>query len=177
MQKIKQILTPDKPDKKPVQVAVKTPYKIIIMVNDNDMFFGTHAGLIMVSPNVFQIYDPNGSFTFDNLSGGSLNIFLIDGIENQKRAFEEYMYYQLNNGTYVFIYKFFVSKQEFYEIEDRILNGSCGTFFNCSLCVSTAIAGIGVFKPITGSIRLPSNLKKALDKIGTPVKMLRNAKK
>ena len=171
MQKLKKVLTADNTAKKPVKVAVKSPYKIIIMVNDNDRF-GTHAGMIMVSPTSFQIYDPNGSFTFSGVAGGSLGLFPIDGIDNQKRAFEEYIHFQLEDGKNVFIYKFFVSKKEYEEIEERILTESCGVVLYCSACTSSAIAGIGPFKTIESGIFLPANLKKAMDKIGTPVRMV-----
>lgn len=172
MQVIKRVLTQDSVNKKPVKVAVKTPYKIVMVLNDNTVLAGTHAGMILVAPDSFQIYDPNGSFKFEGVAGGSLNLFPIEGIENQRRAFEEYIRFQLINGERVFIYKFFVSKSEFFQIEERILEEACGSFLNCSLCASTAIAGIGPFKDIESGIFFPSKLKKALDKIGTPVKMV-----
>jgi hypothetical protein len=172
MGKVAKILTKDKPNKKPVKVAVQSPYKIIIVVNDNNRAFDTHAGLIMVSPTTFQIYDPNGSFTLLDIGGGSLNLFPVDGLQNQRNAYEAYIRFQLIDGANVYTYKFNVSKQNFDAIETRILEETYGGILYCSTCVSSAVAGIGPFKTLESGIFLPSNLKKAMDKLAMPVRMV-----
>lgn len=172
MGKVAKTLTEDKLNKKPVKVAVQSPYKIIIVVNDNTRIFGTHAGMIMVSPTTFQIYDPNGNFTLPDVAGGSLNLFPVDGLQNQRNAYEAYIKFQLKDGANVYTYKFNVSKKDFDAIETRILEETCGGVLYCSTCVSSSVSGIGPFKTLESGIFLPSNLKKAMDKLATPVRMV-----
>ena len=175
MQLLTQKLTPTNKEKKePIKVSAKTPYMIIIMVNNNDVLVGTHAGMLMIGPNEFQLFDPSGHFVYPGYDFGSLRLISID--EHSKRAdiYNKYLEDQLTDGGNVFVYKFYVTKSEYKQIGDRILyDTSCGAA-ECTICTSNAITGIGIFKNISPNIRFPSNLKKELDKIKAPLKILKN---
>lgn len=172
---LNQTLTPTSSNKAPVKVPVKTPYLITIMVNDNDHISGTHAGMLLVAPNVFEIFDPNGSFEYSDIASGSLRLFPVYEADKRFDVYNKYLEYQLVDGGNVYVYKFYVSKKEFYQIEDRILNyEGCSGVLNCSKCTSNAVTGIGVFKSLPPNIFLPSSLKKELDKIKSPLKILKN---
>lgn len=161
--------------KDPVKIKVKTSYRITIMVNNNDVMVGTHAGMLLISPKGFEIFDPNGSFYYPEIAEGRLRLFPV--YEPQKRAdvYRSYLEYQLADGGEVYIYTFYLSKDEFLKIEDRILNEEgCSGILSCSRCTSNAITGIGVFKNLPPDIFLPFKLKKELDKIANPIKILRN---
>lgn len=163
-----------KENKEPVKIEVKTSYRITIMVNDNTIVLGTHAGMLLIAPNTFEIYDPNGSFHYPGISGGSLGLFPVDDPSKQHDVFKKYLEYQLDDGNDVYIYSFYVSKAEFNEIEENIMSQKgCGAVLSCSQCTSSAIAGVGIFKNLPSGIFLPSNLKKEMDKIGKPLKILR----
>jgi hypothetical protein len=160
--------------KEPVKLEIKTNYRITIIINDNTTIFGTHAGMLLIAPNTFEIYDPNGSFHYPGISGGSLGLFPVDDTSKRHDVFQKYLEYQLDDGDDVYVYSFFVSKAEFNEIQENIINQKgCGSVLSCSQCTSSAISGIGVFKNLPSGIFLPSNLKKELDKIGKPLKILR----
>ncbi|BCX73342.1 hypothetical protein KTJ16_20460 [Acinetobacter bereziniae] len=159
--------------KAPVKIAIKTNYRITIMVNDNTVILGTHAGMLLIGPNTFEIYDPNGSFHYPGISGGSLGLVPVDDLGKQHDVFKKYLEYQLINGERVYLYSFYVSRKEFYQIEENILNQvGCGPVLNCTQCTSGAISGVGIFKNIPSGIFLPSNLKKEMDKISKPLKII-----
>lgn len=162
--------------KEAVRLEVKTSYRITIIVNDNAPVLGTHAGMLLISPSTFEIYDPNGSFHYPDISGGSLGLFPVDDTSKRHDVFKKYLEYQLNDGSDVYIYSFYVSKKEFHEIEENIINQKgCGSIMSCSQCTSSAISGVGVFKsvPTNISMFLPSNLRKEMEKIGKPLKIIR----
>lgn len=171
-------LTPkNNENKESVKVEIKTGYRITIIINNNTAVFGSHAGMLLIGPNVFEIYDPNGSFSYPGISGGSLGLFPVDDASKRHDVFKKYLDYQLNDGEDVYIYSFNVSKKEFYEIEENIITQkNCGSVLSCSQCTSSAIAGVGIFKDVPSGIFLPSNLKKEMDKIGNPLKILRAKK-
>lgn len=173
MQAIKN-LRPDNPNKPPVKIKVKTNYHIWVIVNDNNPLFGTHAGIILISPNSFEIYDPNGSFHYPGIAEGSLRVFPIESqdIDIKRDIVKKYIDYQTNDGKYVYLYKFNVTKNDFMQIQQRIYSeDGCYGSLNCSICVSNALSGVSVFEKLEPDIRLPSNLKKAMDKIGQAIRL------
>lgn len=164
----------NKENKEPVKIEVKTSYRITIVINDNTMYFGTHAGMLLIAPNTFEIYDPNGSFHYPDISGGSLGLFPVDDSSKQHDVFKKYLEFQLDNGNEVYLYSFYVSRKEFYQIEENILNRiGCGPILNCSQCTSGAISGVGVFKNVPSGIFRPASLKKEMDKLAKPLKIIR----
>lgn len=90
--------------KAPVKIAIKTNYRITIMVNDNTVILGTHAGMLLIGPNTFEIYDPNGSFHYPGISGGSLGLVPVDDLGKQHDVFKKYLEYQLINGESLFVF-------------------------------------------------------------------------
>lgn len=164
-------------NKVPIKVEIKTAYRIAVMVNNNDIVLGTHAGMLLIGPNIFEIFDPNGSFSYSGIAAGSLRLFPIYDENQRVDVYKKYLEYQLSDGGDVYVYNFFVSREVFFQIEDRILNEEgCSGVLNCSKCISNAITGIGIFKSIPSDIFLPSNLKKELDKISKPLKIIKNNK-
>lgn len=176
MSLLNQTLTPTYANSKtPVKVPFKTPYIITIMVNNNDMISGTHAGMLLLAPNVFEIFDPNGSFEYPGIASGSMRLFPVYEANQRADVYNKYLEYQLADGGEVYVYKFHVSKQEFKQVQERIEYGEgCSGVLNCSKCVSNAVTGLGVFKALPPNIFLPSNLKKELDKLKAPIKILKN---
>lgn len=162
-------------NKSAVKVPVKTPYIVTIMVNNNDMISGTHAGMLLVGPNIFEIFDPNGSFEYPGIASGSMRVFPVYEANQRADVYNKYLEYQLVDGGEVYVYKFYVSQQEFKQIQNRIEYGEgCSGVLNCSKCVSNAVTGIGVFKTLPPDIFLPSNLNKELGKLKSPLKILKN---
>lgn len=67
-----------------------------------------------------------------------------------------------------------VTRKEFYQIGENILNQvGCGPVLNCTQCTSGAISGVGVFKNIPSGIFRSASLKKEMDKISKPLKIIR----
>lgn len=176
MSLLNQALTPtSNGNKTPVKVPVKTPYIITVMVNNNDMIAGTHAGMLLIGPDIFEIFDPNGSFEYPGIASGSMRLFPVYEANQRADVYKKYLEYQLADGGKVYVYKFHVSKQDFKQIQDRIEYGEgCSGVLNCSKCVSNAVTGISAFKSLPPDIFLPSNLKKELDKLKAPLKILKN---
>jgi len=155
--------------KLPIKIGVG--YKIIIMINDNNFYAGTHAGMIMVSPTEFELYDPNGSFHYPGIAPGSSRIFPVYDSKDYKSVFVAYINYQLTDGGEVYIYPFELSKSDFLEIQDNALNGvGCSIALDCSLCVSGAVSGIGVFKKLPRIFR-PKQLGQELRKLVNPIRL------
>lgn len=155
--------------KRPIKLGVG--HKIIIMINDNDFYTGTHAGMIMVSPTEFELYDPNGSFKYPGIAPGSARIFPVYDFKDYKSVFVAYINYQLQDGGEVYIYSFEIAKNDFLKIQDNALNGvGCSIGLDCSLCVSGAISGVGVFNNLPRIFR-PKELGQELRKLVSPIKL------
>ncbi|AOA58292.1 hypothetical protein [Acinetobacter larvae] len=175
--KISRTLRPDNREKEPVKILVKTRYRIYIILNNNFIITGTHAGMLLISPKGYELYDPNGNFHYEGIAEGTMRVFPVDITDHktQKDIFKKYLDFQHVEGEDVYIYTFHVSKNEFDEVQKRIYDQvRCGGSFSCTKCVSNAVAGIGVFKSIDQDVFLPSSLKRQLDKISTPIRIARN---
>lgn len=171
MSTISKNLTETNKNTRKLPIKVGVGYKIIIMINDNNGFTGTHAGMIMASPTEFEIYDPNGSFEYPGIAPGSARIFPVYDSNDYKPIFVAYINYQLADGGGVYIYPFEVSKSDFLEIQDNSLNGvGCSIALDCSLCISGAISGIGIFKKLPRIFR-PKQLGEELRKLVNPIKL------
>lgn len=138
-------------------------YLIQVMINDNNLITGTHAGLILKSPTEQIIWDPSGSFHYPNYGEGSGREFHANTLSEANDMFREYMKYQYEqDGPDVRWYTFKVTKKNYEEIYKRVDVG-CGGIANCSICVSQVLSGIGPFKNLESGIRFPKNLRKAIE--------------
>lgn len=171
MSTIKISLTETKKNTPKLPIKIGVGYQVIIMINDNNFYAGTHAGMIIASPTEFEIYDPNGSFEYPGIASGSSRIFPVYDPKDYKSIFMAYINYQLVDGGGVYIYPFKVSKDDFVEIQDNALNGVGCTFaLDCSLCISGAISGIGIFKKLPRIFR-PKQLGQELRKLVSPIQL------
>ena len=140
-------------------------YLVQVMINDNDLMIGTHAGLILQSSESQIIWDPSGSFHYPNYGEGSSREFHAYNLEEANDMFRKYLNYQYEqDGPDVKWYSFKVTKKDYEDIYKRI-DAGCGGVANCSSCVFQVLSGIGPFKDLELGIRFPKSLKKAIEPI------------
>ena len=78
-------------NKAPIKIEVRSQYKIYIMVNNNDYVAGTHAGMLLISPKSFEIYDPNGSFSYPGIAPGSSRLFPVYEATERPLVYKSYL--------------------------------------------------------------------------------------
>jgi RHS repeat-associated protein len=130
-----------------------------VVINNNNMVTGTHAGLVLDTsgPKPF-IYDPYG--TFDPSAHAPVNVSPLvrdqqypdrdEGGYVEGSDLASYVNYQLTDGPNVQVYLFFTTPAEEAEIEARAkASGAPGTVLveggTCAGQVSGALQGIGPF--------------------------------
>ena len=130
-----------------------------VVINTNGL---GHAGMVVGSGPSALLYDPGGSY-HNELKGSG------DALEGELADLNDYVRYQLLDGTDVRVITIPTTPEEEALIQQRILDqGGCMSLY-CSTCTGRALRGIGRFKNL-GSTRTPWGLGRELDLILDPPK-------
>lgn len=132
-----------------------------VIINNNNMFVGTHAGLYIgrgaldgQSTGGPEIYDPSGSYL--NNTRGEGGVFY-----DQDASLGDYLAYQMTDGSNVQIYTFNTTASEEEAIAKKAESLGDPRGLNCASSVSRALNGIGPFKNL-GTFKTPTGLGAAL---------------
>ncbi len=152
--------------KKSVSWRIIDTDKVIVMVNDNGNFLGTHAGLMIgVSGHKDSlIYDPGGSY---DPCRGKKNCKTEQKIGSDRVVygndtdFSHYIKFQIDDdGADVHVFTFDVAVKDIDEIKFRIQSQGGGSGGECATMVSGAITGISPFCKIWAA--RPKELKRIM---------------
>jgi RHS repeat-associated protein len=126
-----------------------------VVINNNDVFTGTHAGVIVGSGADTVLYDPGGSY--HTVEKGSGDALYGDGVD-----IGDYIRYQQLDGPDVQVYTFPTTSAEEMLIKERISNGGMNIPGSCAIDASSVLNGIGPFNGL-GTYFTPNGLGNALN--------------
>lgn len=106
-------------------------HEVVIVINDNAAFVGTHAGLFAGA----RLSDPAGSYVTKrsedpDWAGTSLT---------------DYVRFQLKDGPWIKLYRFSLPPETFGAIASRVVNAGITMPLFCAAGVQNLVAGIGPF--------------------------------
>lgn len=132
-----------------LRIAEPGPHEVVIVVNHNAAWVGSHAGMFAGQ----RLVDPAGSYVAKRSED--------DGW--QGTSLVDYVRFQMEDGPWIKLYRFTLSAASFAAVDSRITGAGIAMPLFCAARVQNLIAGIGPFEEVprvwwTSPVALARNL-------------------